>query len=116
MPFSVATRWPLASRAVATSNERAPSLVVSAPYCVTASGSSVKVHSFTAPRTPCAAPIRAMQIRRASAPPPPPRGAPDPGDADPRRHRLAPSRLLLGGGFGGSLAFLARHGLFRVVA
>src|ERR1700730_10487224 len=67
MPFSVATRWPFASRAVATSNERAPALVRSGPYCCTANGSSVNVHSFTAPRTPCAAPILAMQICAAIA-------------------------------------------------
>src|ERR1700716_638816 len=114
MPFSVATRWPFASRAVATSNERAPSLVRSGPYCFTANGSSVNVHSFTAPRTPCAAPIRAMQMRAAIAA---------------RRPRLllgccrcrrlgswCGSRCSRGGGFGVGLAFLARHGLFWIVA
>src|ERR1700689_4653935 len=105
-PFSVATRWPLASRAVAISNERAPSLVASEPYCITASGSSVNVHSFTAPRTPWAAPIRAMQIWAAIAA---------------RRQRLflgggSGSRGGCGGGFGVGLALLARHGLFRIVA
>src|SRR6185503_6847420 len=96
MPFSVATRWSFASRTCVTSNWRAPSLVVSGPYSFTANGSSVNVHSFTAPRTPCAAPIRATQI-----------GA----DTVARRYALR-----LRGGFGGGLALLARHGLFRVVA
>src|ERR1700689_779270 len=105
-PFSVATRWPLASRAVAISNERAPSLVASEPYCITASGSSVNVHSFTAPRTPWAAPIRAMQMWAAIAA---------------RRQRLflgggSGSGGGRGGGFGVGLALLARHGLFRIVA
>src|SRR3954463_1084499 len=96
IPFSVATRWSFASRTCVTSNWRAPSLVVSGPYSFTANGSSVNVHSFTAPRTPCAAPIRATQIGAATIV---------------RRYALA-----LRGGFSGGLALLARHGLFRVVA
>src|SRR6186713_303704 len=95
MPFSVATRWSFASRTCVTSNWRAPSLVVSGPYSFTANGSSVNVHSFTAPRTPCAAPIRATQIGAATVV---------------RRY------VLLLRGFGGGLALLARHGLFRVAA
>src|SRR5437762_10628814 len=95
-PFSVATRWSFASRTCVTSNWRAPSLVVSGPYSFTANGSSVNVHSFTAPRTPCAAPIRATQIGAATVV---------------RRYALR-----LRGGFGLRLALLARHGLFRVVA
>src|SRR3954454_17681876 len=95
MPFSVATRWSLASRTCVTSNWRAPSLVVSGPYSFTANGSSVNGHSFTAPRTPCAAPIRATQIGAATVV---------------RRY------VLLRSGFSGGLALLARHGLFRVVA
>src|SRR5690349_24177272 len=96
MPFSVATRWSFASRTCVTSNWRAPSLVVSGPYSFTANGSSVNVHSFTAPRTPCAAPIRATQIGAATVV---------------RRYVLG-----LRGGFGARLALLARHGLFRVAA
>src|SRR3979411_135769 len=92
MPFSVATRWPFASRAVATSNERPPSLVRSGRYCFTANGSSVNVHSFTAPRTPCGAPILAMQT-----------GAP--------KNLRRPA-----GGFGVGLALRGRHGLVRVLA
>src|SRR6185437_12335284 len=80
-----------------TSNCRAPSLVVSVPYSFTANGSSVNVHSFTAPRTPCAAPIRATQIGAVTIA---------------RLYRLRG----LGGGFGVGLALLARHGLFRIVA
>src|ERR1700738_675623 len=114
MPFSVATRWPFASRAVATSNWRAPSFVVSGPKRFTAIGSSVKVHSFTAPRTPCAAPIRATQIC-----------APD--ISEPHAEEFGVSRapesmkprssaLLLGSGFGGGPALLARHRPFPIVA
>src|ERR1019366_7206335 len=113
MPFSVATRWPFASRAVATSNERAPSFVAREPYCITASGSSVKVHSFTAPRTPCAAPIRALQICAAIAAR---RCAYFLAAAAAAGGRLAWAAGSRGGGFGVGLAFLARHGLFRIVA
>src|SRR5258708_27912017 len=60
-------------------------------------GSSVNVHSFTAPRTPCAARIRATQIGAATV-------------ARPYRLRR------LSGGFGLRLALLARHRLFRIVA
>src|SRR5258708_29357857 len=60
-------------------------------------GSSVNVHSFTAPRTPCAAPIRATQIGAATV-------------ARPYRLRR------LSGGFGLRLALLARHRLFWIVA
>src|SRR5258708_13363153 len=60
-------------------------------------GSSVNVHSFTAPRTPCAAPIRATQIGAATV-------------ARPYRLRR------LSGGFGLRLALLARPRLFRIVA
>src|SRR5258708_13521128 len=60
-------------------------------------GSSVNVHSFTAPRTPCAAPIRATQIGAATV-------------ARPYRLRR------LSGGFGLRLALLARHPLFWIVA
>src|SRR5205085_7763706 len=57
-----------------------------------ASGSSVNVQSFTAPRTPCGAPILATQTGAATK-----------------------ALRRLGGGFGLRLAFLARHGLFRIV-
>src|ERR1019366_459532 len=40
---------------------RAPSSVSSGPYCATAIGSSVNDHSFTSPRMPCAAPMRATR-------------------------------------------------------
>src|SRR6266481_5919922 len=107
---------------------------MSRPERFTASGSSVNVQSFTAPRTPCAAPIRATQIcdpginwphpsRRAQVRAPQHEGivphAEEYGECRASRSTRSRTSLTLrrlGGGFGLRFALLARHGLFRIAA